>query len=107
MTTPDDPQALLRSRAYVSLLVLAAIIGVRISALAWGFLALVRKLQACLFTSLPKALGFHSEPMWSPVLMLMVAGLLVALTIRYLPAKGGHSPADVVKARGAPAPIEL
>jgi len=107
MTTPGDPQALLRSRSYVSLLVLAAIIGAPISAAAWGFLALVNKLQGWLFTSLPKALGFHGEPLWWPVPLLMVAGLLVGLTIRYLPGKGGHSPADGFKARGAPTPIEL
>ena len=108
MTTPTDPQALLRSRAYVSLLVLAAVIGVPISAAAWGFLALVNKLQGWLFTSLPKALGFHGEPLWWPVPLLMVAGLLVGLTIRYLPGKGGHSPADGFKAgAGAPTPIEL
>jgi len=107
MTTPTDPQALLRSRAYVSLLVLAAVIGVPISAAAWGFLALVNKLQGWLFTSLPKALGFHGEPLWWPVPLLLVSGLLVGLTIRYLPGKGGHSPADGFKARGAPTPIEL
>jgi len=107
MTTPTDPQALLRSRAYVSLLVLAAVIGVPISAAAWGFLALVTKLQGWLFTSLPKALGFHGEPLWWPVPLLLVSGLLVGLTIRYLPGKGGHSPADGFKARGAPTPIEL
>jgi H+/Cl- antiporter ClcA len=107
MTTPADPQALLKSRSYVSLLVLAAVIGAPISAAAWGFLALVSKLQGWLFTSLPKALGFHGEPLWWPVPLLMVAGLLVGLTIRYLPGKGGHSPADGFKARGAPTPIEL
>ena len=108
MTTPTDPQALLRSRAYIALLVLAAVIGVPISAAAWGFLALVSKLQGWLFTSLPKALGFHGEPLWWPVPLLMVAGLLVGLTIRYLPGKGGHSPADGFKAGGgAPTPIEL
>jgi H+/Cl- antiporter ClcA len=108
MTTPTDPQALLRSRAYVSLLVLAAVIGVPISAAAWGFLALVSKLQGWLFSSLPKALGFQGEPLWWPVPLLMLAGLLVGLTIRYLPGKGGHSPADGFKAGGRPAtPIEL
>ena len=43
MTTPSDPLALLRSRSYVALLVLAAIIGVPISAAAYFFLALVNK----------------------------------------------------------------
>jgi len=41
MTTPADPLALLRSHAYVRLLVVAAILGVPISAAAWSFLALV------------------------------------------------------------------
>jgi hypothetical protein len=35
MTTPSEPLALLRSRSYVALLVLAAIIGVPVSAAAW------------------------------------------------------------------------
>jgi H+/Cl- antiporter ClcA len=108
MATPPDPQALLRSRAYVALLVLAAIVGVPISAAAWGFLALVNKLQGWIFTSLPKGLGFHGEPLWWPIPPLMLAGLLVALTIRYLPGTGGHSPADGFKAAGGPPePAEL
>ena len=45
MTTPSDPLALLRSRSYAVLLVLAAIVGVLVSAAAYFFLALVSKLQ--------------------------------------------------------------
>jgi H+/Cl- antiporter ClcA len=46
--------------------------------------------------------------MWWPLLPLAVAGVLVALTIRYLPGRGGHSPADGFKAgAGAPGPAEL
>jgi H+/Cl- antiporter ClcA len=108
MTAPADPLALLRSRSYVALLVLAAIIGVPVSAAAYFFLALVSKLQGWIFTDLPKALGFHGEPLWWPIPPLVLAGLLVALTIRYLPGKGGHSPADGFNAgAGPPAPIEL
>jgi hypothetical protein len=44
------------------LLVLAAIIGAPVSALAWGFLALVSKLQGWLFTSLPSRVGLGSRP---------------------------------------------
>jgi len=108
MTTPPDPLALLRSRAYLVLLGLAAVIGVPISALAWGFLALVSKLQGWIFTSLPHGLGFHQEPLWWPVPALFLAGLLTALAIRYLPGSGGHSPADGFKAdAGAPTPVQL
>ena len=40
-----DPATVLRSRAYLSALVLAAILGIPISAVAYGFLALVTKIQ--------------------------------------------------------------
>jgi H+/Cl- antiporter ClcA len=105
---PPDPLALLRSRSYLVLLVFAAIIGAPISVAAYFFLALVSKLQGWVFTDLPKGLGFHSEPLWWPIPPLVLAGVLVGLTIRYLPGKGGHSPADGFKAgAGAPSPIEL
>jgi H+/Cl- antiporter ClcA len=101
-----DPVAVLRSRRYLGLMALAAIIGVLVSAVAWGFLALVSKLQGWLFTSLPSGLGFRGEPVWWPLPLLGLAGLLVGLTIRYLPGKGGHSPADGLQP-GSPTPAEL
>jgi H+/Cl- antiporter ClcA len=108
VTSPPDPYALLRSRGYVALLVLAAIIGVPVSAVAYAFLKLVGVLQTWLFTDLPKELGFHGTPPWWPLPLLGVAGVLVALAIKYLPGTGGHSPADGFKAGGgAPTPIEL
>jgi H+/Cl- antiporter ClcA len=108
VTVPSDPLALLRSRSYVALLVLAAVIGAPVSAVAYFFLALVAKLQGWVFTSLPSGLGFHSEPLWWPILPLVLAGLLVALTIRYLPGTAGHSPADGFKpGGGSPSPAEL
>jgi H+/Cl- antiporter ClcA len=108
VTTPPDPIALLRSRSYLALLVLAAIIGVPVSAAAYFFLALVSKLQEWIFTDLPRDLGFHSEPLWWPIPPLLLAGVLVALTIRYLPGNGGHSPADGFKTGGGPpSPSEL
>jgi H+/Cl- antiporter ClcA len=108
MTSPPNPLALLRSRSYLGLLGLAAIIGVPVSAAAYGFLALVTKMQGWVFTDLPRALGFHGEPLWWPVPPLVLAGLLVGLTIRFLPGRGGHSPADGFKAgAGPPGPAEL
>jgi chloride channel protein, CIC family len=108
VTTPVDPLALLRSRSYVALLALAAIIGAPISAAAYGFLKLVDVLQKWVFTDLPKELGWGSAPLWWPLLPLAVAGILAGLTIRYLPGKGGHSPADGFKAdAGPPSPSQL
>ena len=108
MTTPADPLAPLRSRSYLALLVLAAIIGAPISAAAYFFLALVGKLQSWIFTGLPEGLGFHGEPLWWPIPPLLLAGVLVALTIRHLPGRGGHSPADGFQmGAGPPSPIDL
>jgi len=38
MTTPQDPQVLLRSKSYLRLLILAAVLGAPVSAAAYGFL---------------------------------------------------------------------
>ena len=84
---PSDPAAILRSRSYVRLLLVAAILGVPISAAAYGFLALVAELQSWVFGDLPKALGFQGTPLWWPLPLLALAGLLVGLTIRYLPGR--------------------
>ena len=104
--TRADPVSVLRSRRYGVLLLLAAIIGVLVSAVSWGFLALVSKLQGWLYHSLPSGLGFHGEPIWWPLPLLGIAGLLVALAITRLPGNGGHSPADGLQP-GAPAPAQL
>jgi H+/Cl- antiporter ClcA len=87
----------------VRLLVLAAILGVPIAALAYFFLALVSHLQSWVFEDLPEGLGFASQPAWWPLLPLAAAGVLVALSIAYLPGRGGHSPADGFKVGGGPA----
>ncbi|WP_370080399.1 chloride channel protein [Streptacidiphilus sp. MAP12-16] len=82
------------------LLLIAAVLGIPISAAAFGFLALVNELQSLTYTDLPKALGFHGTPNWWPVPLLAVAGLLVAPIIRYLPGNGGHEPARGFVASG-------
>jgi H+/Cl- antiporter ClcA len=104
---PPDPMALLKSRSYLQLLVLAAIIGIPVSAVAYGFLKLVSVLQTWLFTTLPNQLGFHGSPAWWPLPLLGIAGLLVSSTIKYLPGTGGHSPADGFQAGGTPDPLDL
>lgn len=108
MTMPADPRAVLRTPDYTKLLVLAALIGAPIAAAAWGFLWLVGEAQEWLYTDLPSGLGFDEEPTWWPLPLLALAGLLVALTIRYLPGHGGESPAEGFHAGGPPpTPIEL
>ena len=104
---PPDPMALLRTRVYVRLLILAALIGLPVSALAYGFLELVAELQSLLFDDLPGWLGFDSPPTWWPIPLLAVSGLLVGLAILKLPGQGGHSPVDGLKAGGALPPAQL
>ena len=106
-TPPPDPQALLRSRSYLKLLILAALAGIPISAAAYGFLALVDQLQEGLFKDLPETLGFDSAPVWWPLPLLAISGLLTGLAVKYLPGTGGHSPADGFKMSGPLPPIQL
>ena len=109
MTAPQDVAALLRSRNYLRLLVLAGVLGVPVSAMAYWFLYLVADLQKWIYQPgyLPKWLGFHGTPLWWPIPLLGIAGVLVALAIRYLPGRGGHSPADGLHVGGSPLPAQL
>jgi H+/Cl- antiporter ClcA len=91
--TAIDPVAVIRSKAYLSALVLAALLGVPVSAAAYGFLALTTKLQKAIFEDLPGDIFTGSTPAWWPVPWLVLCGVLTASAIRYLPGNGGHSPA--------------
>jgi H+/Cl- antiporter ClcA len=104
---PADEAARLRSPTYARLLLLAALVGVPISAAAYFFLQLVETLQHWVYVDLPRGLGFAATPMWWPLPVLAVAGVLVGLTIRHLPGGGGHSPVDGFAAGAEPAPIDL
>src|SRR3954470_24185262 len=94
--TSPNPAELLRSGAYVRLLVLAALVGVPVSAVAYFFLKVVAELQQVIF--------FDSAPAWWPIPVVAAGGFLTALAIRYLPGTGGHSPADGFKTGGGPTP---
>ncbi|MGA5822944.1 chloride channel protein [Kitasatospora sp. NPDC094028] len=102
-----DPAGLVRTSGYLKILALAAVLGVLVSAAAYGFLALVSELQSMTYTDLPKGLGFHGTPAWWPLPLLGVAGLLVGATVRYLPGNGGHEPTEGFAAQGAPRAGEL
>jgi len=109
-TTPSaspDPVAILKSRGYVALLVFGAIIGIPVATVAYFFLKWVAEAQQYFFTTLPKDLGFATEPTWWPLPLLAVSGLLVALTIRHLPGTAGHEPAEGFKASGPVRPVDL
>jgi H+/Cl- antiporter ClcA len=107
MTPQADPIALLRSKSYLVLLVVAALLGIPVSAAAYGYLALVSYLQKELFTRLPLGLGFASEPLWWPLPVVLAGGVLASLAIQYLPGRGGPSPAGGFKLHGAPTAAQL
>ena len=60
-------------------------------------------MQRFLFTELPNQMLGSPAPAWWPLPWLLLCGLLVALTIRYLPGNGGHSPAFGFQTGGGPA----
>jgi len=89
------------------ILVIAAVLGVPISAAAYAFLALVSYLQTELFVHLPHGLGMSTQPVWWPLPVLLIGGVLVGLAIRHLPGDGGASSADGFKVHGPPMPAQL
>lgn len=91
--TPD-PAAIFRDKKFLVLLVIAALVGVVASLAAWGFLELVYYVQRWVFTDIPRDLGFGETPLWWPLPILALAGLVTAWAIERLPGQGGHVPAD-------------
>ena len=106
-TSQPDPLAIIRSRGYVGALVLTALIGAPISAIAYAFLAVVDGAQGFLYEDLPGILGFADIPPWWPAPLLVLSGLLVGLSISRLSGNGGHSPALGLTVGGSPVPAEL
>ena len=98
---------MLRSRSYLVVLVLGAVIGVPVAAVAYFFLKIVAETQTWVFASLPSDLGFSGAPTWWPLLPLTVSGFVVAACLRWLPGTGGHKPAEGFTAGGPVTPIEL
>src|SRR5262249_6165524 len=64
---PLDPAAMVRSRQYRALLVLASLIGLIVSAAAWCFLEAVHQIQIWVYEDLPEHVGYHATPVWWPL----------------------------------------
>src|SRR6185312_3958246 len=90
-----DPRSLIRTRQYRIMLVVAAAIGLLVSAVSWGYLELVHYIQNWVYKDLPEDLGYtaltpgdlgHSTiPWWYPLPWLALAGVLTAFAIARLP----------------------
>ena len=103
-----DPKSLIRSRQYRVLLVLAAVVGLIVSAASWLFLEGVHQVEVWVYEDLPGHFGYDHAPLWWPLPWLALAGLLTAFAIVRLPGRGGHVPAEGLKVGGEPlGPIDL
>ncbi|UYM03416.1 chloride channel protein [Solicola gregarius] len=96
----------LHSRGYVAILLVAALIGIPLSFVAFFFLVVVHELEHLVWDTLPDQLGFDGVPAWWPIVTMGLAAVVVGLTISRLPGHGGHVPADGMGAGGTP-PREL
>ena len=104
---PPDLGAIIRGRGFTALLVFAAAIGVLVSLASWCFLEGVHALQVWVFEDLPGELGFAAVPWWWPLPVLLVAGVLIAVAVARLPGRGGHTPAQGLKAGAPTRPVDL
>ncbi len=82
----------LHDRGYLTLLLVVALLGIPLSLIAWGFLVAIHELEHVVWETLPSSLGYDELPAWWPIITIGAAGVLVALTVRYLPGHGGHVP---------------
>ncbi|HEX5191850.1 MAG TPA: chloride channel protein [Solirubrobacteraceae bacterium] len=106
---PERAAEMMTSRRFVVLLVVVAIVGIIVSLVAWCFLEGIYQLDRELYVHLPSALGYdHGPPLWWPLPVLGLAGVVVALAITRLPGDGGHLPAKgLAIGGGTPRPINL
>ena len=108
--TRDEPErapapdigVLLHSPGYLALLLAAALLGIPLSFIAFGFLAAVHELEHLVWETLPEGLGFDGPPAWWPIATLGLAGVLVGLAVTHLPGRGGHVPAMGLAAGASP-----
>jgi H+/Cl- antiporter ClcA len=85
---------MLHSPGYLKLLAIAALLGLPLSLIAFGFLAAVHELEHLVWHTLPEELGYEHVPEWWAIVTIGLAGLLVGLTVKHLPGHGGHVPAE-------------
>ena len=107
--SPEQVEATIKSRAFIVLMVVAAIAGVFVSLAAWCLLELINQIQRGVYVHLPSDVGYHGgPPVWWPLPVLALAGLIIAFAIERLPGEGGHIPANGLSTGGGPTlPVAL
>ena len=102
--TAEQADALILSRRFALLMLLAAFVGVVVSLAAWCFLEGTVQMQHVLFDHLPSSLGYDDgPPLWYLLAVLGLGGLIVGLTVARFPGRGGHVPVHGLSAGGSPA----
>ncbi|MEU6248873.1 chloride channel protein [Glycomyces sp. NPDC047010] len=92
---PEQPA---HTRAYLRLLLLAGLVGVPVSAVAFAFLALLHRLTSLVWEDLPADFGLDPVPWWWPVPWLLLGGVLTGAAIKWTPGGAGHLPIDGLSA---------
>lgn len=106
--THDQFDDLVESTSFALLLVVAAAVGLVVSLASWAFLEFTTQLQTWVFVDAPRGLGFSgAPPIWWPVPVLFLAGLITAFAIARLPGGGGHIAAHGLAAGKPPQPGDL
>src|ERR1700750_3495868 len=102
--TVEQADAMILSRRFAALMLLAAFVGVVVSLAAWCFLEGTVQMQHLLFDHLPSSLGYDDgPPLWYLLAVLGLGGLIVGLTVARFPGRGGHVPVPGLSAGGSPA----
>jgi H+/Cl- antiporter ClcA len=87
---PAGPQ--LRSREYLGLVVLSALLGAAVAAIAAGYVWVYHEGIHLVWHTLPDELGVEPFAWWLILLTTTVGGVLVGLVLRFVPGNGGPSP---------------
>ena len=96
------PDQVIRSRAYLSLLVISAVLGIPIAIFAYAFLWITTVLQKFVYTTIPAHLASGMIQTWWPVIPLTLAGLIVGLIVSRMPGRGGEMPIKGLQPSGTP-----
>lgn len=104
----SNPLDFIRSKNYTSLLIAAVIISVPIALFAYFFLYLTSTIQNWVYTTIPSNFSSADMKLWWPIIPLTLAGLIVGISVKYLPGKGGEVPIEgLSKGGGPPKPVAL
>jgi len=100
---PDGPP---QGKAFLTLLLVAAATGLVVSLAAWLFLEATHQTQVGVYDKLPEQLGYDSAPLWWPLPVCAIAGVITAAAIMHgedaRGVAGDHAPGV---REAAPAPV--